>query len=53
MLLRVRLPHLPPHLGGAAQKVVQRRAKPPGVYAPVRSSRTASALQFEPVAQRD
>ncbi len=52
-LLRVRLPHLPPSLGGAAQKVVQRRAKPPGARAPVRSSRTASALQFEPVAQMD
>jgi hypothetical protein len=39
--------------GGAAQKAVQLRAKQPGVRAPVRSSRTASALQFEPVAQKD
>ena len=39
--------------GGAAQKVVQLRAKQPGVRAPVRSSRTASALNFEPVAQKD
>src|SRR5215203_1495843 len=53
-LLWVRLPHLPPHhFGGAAQKAVQRRAKPPGVRAPVRSSRTASAIMFGPVAQMD
>ena len=46
-LLRVRLPHLPLLFGGAAQKVVQRRAKPPGVRAPVRSSRTASAIEVQ------
>src|ERR1044072_3275516 len=35
-LLWVRLPHLPPkHFGGAAQKAVQRRAKPPGAGAPL------------------
>ncbi len=31
--------------GGVAQTVVQRRAKPPGLAAPVRSSRTASAFE--------
>ena len=32
--------------GGAAQKAVQLRAKQPGVRAPVRSSRTASASEM-------